>query len=44
MGQLGHDFGADLYSINQKVDPYGVPTGVTPKLCKVGFFWHVLIV
>lgn len=43
MGQLGGDFGVDLYSINQKVDPYGAPTGVTPRLCKVGF-WHVLIV
>ncbi|KJA29987.1 hypothetical protein HYPSUDRAFT_196279 [Hypholoma sublateritium FD-334 SS-4] len=35
MGQLGNDFGVDLYSINQKVDPYGVPTGVTPRLCKL---------
>jgi hypothetical protein len=35
---LGGNFGAGLYSMNKpapKVDPYGQPTGITPRLCMV---------
>ena len=38
LGGLVGNFGADLYSMNKpvpKVDPYGQPTGITPRLCMV---------
>jgi len=38
LGGLGGDFGAGLYPMNKpapKVDPYGQPTGITPRLCTV---------
>ncbi|KAF8812373.1 hypothetical protein BYT27DRAFT_7087741 [Phlegmacium glaucopus] len=36
LGGLGGGFGVDLYTLNKpapKVDPYGQPTGITPRLC-----------
>jgi hypothetical protein len=39
LGGLGAGIGVGLYSMNKpappKVDPYGQPTGVTPRLCTV---------
>ena len=39
LGGLGAGIGAGLYTLNKpapaKVDPYGQPTGVTPRLCTV---------
>lgn len=38
LGGLGDNFGAGLFTMNKpapKVDPYGQPTGITPRLCMV---------
>lgn len=38
LGGLDGYFGAGMYSMNKpapKVDPYGQPTGITPRLCTV---------
>lgn len=47
LGGLGAGLGAGLYTMNKpppKVDMYGQPTGITPRLCTVCYFYLRLLI